>query len=168
MLRRLVGTPDGSLEMNKTLPLSFAFRGRWPLGTTEAPASQPGGARGAADPARLRRGPSLRPGVSTVVVVADQRPLPIDQLALRLPRVDADGATLVVAMAAEASEANRLRQLRRDASVIVAPLGTSMEDLRGLAMREAPGDIVTMLDGALLAVAGDALPADVPVADRFA
>lgn len=154
--------------MNKTLPLSFTFRGRSLLGHADAPETPSGGARAAADPSRFRRGPSLRPGVSTVVVVADQRPLPIDQLALRLPRVDADGATLVVAMAAEAAEGNRLRQLRRDASVIVAPLGTSMEDLRGLAMREAPGDIVTLLDGALLAVAGDALPVDVPVADRFA
>jgi hypothetical protein len=47
-----------------------------------------------------------------------------------------------------------LQRSVRDAQFLLAPAGTSTEDLRELAMRQVPGDIVTLLSGALLPAAG--------------
>jgi hypothetical protein len=38
----------------------------------------------------------------------------------------------------------------RDAQFLLAPAGTSTEDLRALAMSQAPGDIVSLLNGVTL------------------
>jgi hypothetical protein len=40
-----------------------------------------------------------------------------------------------------------LQRRVRDLQILLAPAGTSTEDLRELAMRQAPGDIVTLLSG---------------------
>ena len=40
-----------------------------------------------------------------------------------------------------------------DAQFLLAPAGTSTEDLRELAMKQAPGDIVSLLNGITLPMA---------------
>jgi hypothetical protein len=46
-----------------------------------------------------------------------------------------------------------LQRRVRDAQFLLAPAGTSTEDLRELAMKQAPGDIVSLLNGITLPMA---------------
>ena len=51
---------------------------------------------------------------------------------------------------AEYKEALKIDPRNADAQFLLAPAGTTTEDLRELAMRQVPGDIVTLLTGALV------------------
>ena len=90
------------------------------------------------------------PRTSLIVVLSDNHVVSPDRLAERLPS-GADGFDMiVVACAGQPANLNALQRTIRDAQFLLAPAGTSAEDLRELAMRQAPGDIVTLLSGALL------------------
>jgi hypothetical protein len=54
---------------------------------------------------------------------------------------------VIVACAGQPSDLPALQHAVRDAQFLLAPAGTSAEDLRELAMQLAPGDIVRLLNG---------------------
>lgn len=91
------------------------------------------------------------PTVSIVVIVGDDTAVPTDRLIQRLPRAVDREVDLVVAFAGVPADAAVIKRARRDARVVLAPPGTSTQELRALAMREAGGDIVTLINGADLA-----------------
>jgi hypothetical protein len=57
---------------------------------------------------------------------------------------------VLVACAGQPADLSALQHSVKQAQFLLAPAGTSAEDLRELAMKEAPGDIVTLLSGSLL------------------
>ena len=63
---------------------------------------------------------------------------------------DAEAVDVILACAGQPSGIGALQRRVRDLQVLLAPAGTSREDLRELAMTQAPGDIVTLLNGTLL------------------
>ena len=74
-------------------------------------------------------------------------------LAERLPIANERDVDVIVACAGQPMNLHALQRTIADAQFLLAPAGTSMEDLRELAMRQAPGDIVTLLSGALMSQA---------------
>jgi hypothetical protein len=54
---------------------------------------------------------------------------------------------VIVACAGQPVNLADLQRRVRDAQFLLAPAGTSTEDLRELAMKQAPGDIVSLLNG---------------------
>jgi hypothetical protein len=54
---------------------------------------------------------------------------------------------VILACAGQPASIGGLERSVRDLQVLLAPAGTSTEDLRELAMQRAPGDIVTLLSG---------------------
>ena len=54
---------------------------------------------------------------------------------------------VIVACAGPSSSLAALQRRVRDIQVLLAPAGTSVGDLRELAMKQSPGDIVTLLSG---------------------
>jgi hypothetical protein len=67
-----------------------------------------------------------------------------------LRKLEDQEVDVVVACAGQPADLTTLQRSVRGAQFILAPSGTSAEDLRELAMRQAAGDIVTLLSGALL------------------
>jgi hypothetical protein len=54
---------------------------------------------------------------------------------------------VILACAGQPNGIAALQRRVRDLQVLLAPAGTSGEDLRQLAMEQAPGDIVTLVSG---------------------
>jgi hypothetical protein len=79
-------------------------------------------------------------------VLPDNYLISPERLAERLPR-DGDEVDIIVACAGQPLNLSVLQRTVRDAQFLLAPAGTSPEDLRELAMQQAPGDIVTVLRG---------------------
>lgn len=99
------------------------------------------------------REPSLRrtPRHSLIVVLQENHVVSPDRLTESLrARVDQD-VDVLVACAGQPTNLSALQRSVGDAQFLLAPAGTSTEDLRELAIRQAPGDIVRLLSGALLA-----------------
>lgn len=87
-----------------------------------------------------------KPRKSLIVVLPDNYLIAPERLAERLPR-DGDEFDIIVACAGQPLNLSVLQRTVRDAQFLLAPAGTSPEDLRELAMQRAPGDIVTVLRG---------------------
>jgi len=99
------------------------------------------------------RAPSLRrtPRHSLIVVLPENHVVSPDRLTESLrARVEQD-VDVLVACAGQPTNLSALQRSVGDAQFLLAPAGTSTEDLRELAIRQAPGDIVRLLSGALLA-----------------
>jgi hypothetical protein len=99
------------------------------------------------------RTPSLRrtPRHTLIVVVPEHHVVSPDRLTESLRgRVDQD-VDVVVACAGQPTNLSALQRSVGEAQFLLAPAGTSPEALRELAIRQAPGDIVRLLSGALLA-----------------
>jgi hypothetical protein len=99
------------------------------------------------------RVPSLRrtPRHSLIVVLPEHHVVSPDRLTESLrARVDQD-VDVLVACAGQPTNLSALQRSVGEAQFLLAPAGTSTEDLRELAIRQAPGDIVRLLSGALLA-----------------
>lgn len=92
----------------------------------------------------------LTPRNSLIVVLPENHTISPAGLADRLPRGDASDIDVIVACAGQPVNLHALQRTVSDAQFLLAPAGTSMEDLRELALQRAPGDIVTLLSGALL------------------
>jgi hypothetical protein len=60
---------------------------------------------------------------------------------------DQDVVDVIVACAGPSSSLAALQRRVRDIQVLLAPAGTSVGDLRELAMKQSPGDIVTLVSG---------------------
>lgn len=93
------------------------------------------------------------PRTSFIVVLPENHVVSPALLAERLPATGSADVDVIVACAGQPTNLQALQRTVRDAQFLLAPVGTSMDDLRELAMTRAPGDIVTLLNGALLHVA---------------
>lgn len=115
------------------------------------------------DPAVVRNEEGLRvvpaaqqrrtPRTSLIVVLPDNHVVSPDRLADRLPPDGAENVDIIVACAGQPVNLADLQRRVRDAQFLLAPAGTSTEDLRELAMKQAPGDIVSLLNGITLPAA---------------
>ncbi|SRR6266550_5416443 len=94
------------------------------------------------------------PRVSLIVVLPEHHVVSPDRLSQQLRAHENQEVDIVVACAGQPTNLTALQRSVGDAQFILAPAGTSTEDLRALAMRQAPGDIVTLLSGALLPECG--------------
>jgi hypothetical protein len=94
--------------------------------------------------------PRRTPRVSLIVVLPESSVVSPDRLAESLRSHGKQDIDIVVACAGQPTNLSALQKSVGDAQFLLAPAGTSTEDLRELAMRQAPGDIVTLLSGALL------------------
>jgi hypothetical protein len=83
-----------------------------------------------------------------IVVLPDNHAVSAADLA-RMPAQDGEAVDVIVACAGQPGSLTPLQRQVRDLQVLLAPAGTSGEDLRELAMRQAPGDVVTLLCGTL-------------------
>jgi hypothetical protein len=91
--------------------------------------------------------------VSLILVIPDDQMVDPKELARRLPPPRCEEIDImVVACAGRPSNLDELKRTARDARFLLAPAGTSAEDLRELAMEQTPGDIVTLLSGTHLCV----------------
>ena len=98
------------------------------------------------NPAERRR----TPRVSLIVVLPENHVVSPDRLAEGLRTRGHQPVDIVVACAGQPTNLVALQRSVGDAQFLLAPAGTSTEDLRELAMRQVPGDIVTLVSGALL------------------
>jgi len=94
--------------------------------------------------------PRRTPRVSLIVVLPENHVLSPDRLAHGLRARKNQDIDIVVACAGQPTNLSALQRSVGDAQFLLAPAGTTTEDLRELAMRQVPGDIVTLLSGALL------------------
>ncbi len=94
------------------------------------------------------------PRVSLIVVLPEHHVVSPDRLAESLRGHEDQEVDIVVACAGQPTNLSALQRSVGEAQFLLAPAGTSVEDLRELAMRQVPGDIVTLLSGGLLQEAG--------------
>lgn len=94
------------------------------------------------------RGPRRTPRKSLIVVLPENHVVSPDLVTDRLPAEgDDEIVDVILACAGQPHNLAALQRRIRDIQVLLAPAGTSTEDLRELAMNQAPGDIVTLLSG---------------------
>ena len=94
----------------------------------------------------MRRAPRM----SVVVVLPENHVVSPDALLNGLRACGDVEVDVMVACAGQPTNLGALQRCVRDAQFLLAPAGTSPEDLREMALAQAPGDIVTLLPGALL------------------
>jgi hypothetical protein len=93
-------------------------------------------------------GPRRTPRKSLIVVLPDNHVVSTDLVTRLLPAEgDTEEMDVILACAGQPRSIAALQRSFRDLQVLLAPAGTSTEDLRELAMQQAPGDIVTLLSG---------------------
>jgi hypothetical protein len=98
-----------------------------------------------AAPVRL---PRRTPRKSLIVVLPDDHVVEPETITRRLVSSDSDEvADVIVACAGEPRNLGLLQREVRDLQVLLAPAGTSGEDLRELAIGHVPGDIITLFSG---------------------
>ena len=99
-------------------------------------------------PSSTATGPRRTPRKSLIVVLAENHVVSPDLVADRLSADGDDEAVdVILACAGQPHSIAALQHRVRDLQVLLAPAGTTTEDLRELAMSQAPGDIVTLLSG---------------------
>jgi hypothetical protein len=108
------------------------------------PASTPGAF------AALSLRPRRTPRQSVIIVLPENHAVPLEffdsDARSSDEKIDIDEKIdVIVACAGQPASLAALRSRIADLRVVLAPPGTSAEDLRALAIREAPGDIVTLL-----------------------
>ena len=121
---------------------------------TENPAKDQGTPSVRFEAAKHRLVSRRTPRVSLIVVLPEHHVVSPDRLAEGLRAHGNQDIYVVVACAGQPTNLSALQRSVGDAQFLLAPAGTSTEDLRELAMRQVPGDIVTLLSGALLPAAG--------------
>ena len=93
-------------------------------------------------------GPRRTPRRSVIVVLTENDTVAADLIDDRLQsESDADHVDVIVACAGQPSGVGLLAARLRDVQVVLAPAGTSGEDLRQLAIQHAAGDIITLVSG---------------------
>ena len=100
---------------------------------------------------RLDRAAAVRrtPRKSLVVVIPENHVLSAEAVVEELPPShEHDPVDVIVACAGQPANLGALVRRVRDIQVLLAPAGTSSQDLRELGMSRAPGDIVTLLGAA--------------------
>lgn len=94
--------------------------------------------------------PRRTPRVSVIVVLSENHFVSPDVLLNRLRARGGQHVDVLVACAGQPANLSALQRCIGHAQFLLAPAGTSAEDLREMAMSKASGDIVTLLSGALL------------------
>jgi hypothetical protein len=109
----------------------------------------PGGylSRIAVDDAFTPGGPRRTPRKSLIVVLPDNHVVAPDLVTDRMSDDGESETDVILACAGQPMSIGALQRSVRDLQVLLAPPGTSSEDLRELAMQRAPGDVVTLLTG---------------------
>src|SRR5438105_3799012 len=97
--------------------------------------------------------PRRTPSSSLIVVLPDNHVVSPDRLAEQMPADRTESIHVIVACAGQPVNLPALQRKVRDAQFLLAPAGTSTEDLRELAMSQAPADIVSLLNGITLPAA---------------
>jgi len=93
-------------------------------------------------------GPRRTPRRSLIVVLPENHSVAPERVVEHLTDIgDQDIVDVIVACAGPSSSLAALQRRVRDIQVLLAPAGTSVGDLRELAMKQSPGDIVTLLSG---------------------
>jgi hypothetical protein len=87
------------------------------------------------------------PRTSIIVLVSDADAVSPERLAERVAALDDGHGHVIVACSGRPANLPALQRTVDSVEFLLAPAGTSSEDLRELAMRRAPGDIVRLLDG---------------------
>ena len=99
-------------------------------------------------PFEAPRGPRRTPRKSLIVVLPENHVVSPDLVSDRLPADSSDDVVdVILACAGPPVGITALQRRVRGLQILLAPAGTSTEDLRELAMSQAPGDIVTLLSG---------------------
>lgn len=99
-------------------------------------------------PSKTYQGPRRSPRKSLIVVLPENHVVSSDLVSERLPAEgESEVVDVILACAGQPLGIATLQRRVRDLQVLLAPAGTSPEDLRELAMNQAPGDIVTLLSG---------------------
>src|SRR3954469_25171685 len=97
---------------------------------------------------RRANGMRRTPRKSLIVVLPDDHVVSPDTVTeRRRAEGDSEEADVIVACAGHPLSLAALQRRVRDLQVLLAPAGTSHEDLRELAIHQAPGDIVSLLSG---------------------
>ena len=104
-----------------------------------------------ADADRMQR---RTPRVSLIVVQPDNHAVSPTRLADRIRDYAGHVVQIVVACAGQPANLVTLQRVIGDAQFLLAPSGTSAEDLRELAMRQVFGDIVALIGGGPISEAG--------------
>lgn len=107
-----------------------------------------------------REFPRRTPRVSVIVVLPENHVVCPERVAEGLRSHQGRDVALVVACAGQPTNLSALQRSVGHAQFVLAPAGTSTEDLREMAMRQVPGDIVTLISGSL----DSAVAADAPIA----
>ena len=93
-------------------------------------------------------GPRRTPRKSLIVVLPENHVVSPDVVSERLATEgESEAVDVILACAGQPNGLAALQRRVRDLQVLLAPAGTSGEDLRQLAMEQAPGDIVTLVSG---------------------
>jgi hypothetical protein len=98
--------------------------------------------------------PRRTPRMSVIVVIPENHVVSPELVAERLPATgEQEVVDVIVACAGQPANLSALQRKVRHLRVLLVPAGTSTEDLRELAMKQAPGDIVTLLGGLVVSAA---------------
>lgn len=93
-------------------------------------------------------GPRRTPRKSLIVVLPENHVVSPDLVTERLSEGgSADETDVILACAGQPTSIAALQRRVRDIQILLAPAGTTVEDLRELAMNQAPGDIITLMGG---------------------
>jgi hypothetical protein len=88
------------------------------------------------------------PRKSLIVVLPDDYVVSTNTVTERMPIAsEGEEVDLIVACAGQPHSIAALQRTVRDLQLLLAPAGTSNEDLRELAIERARGDIITLLSG---------------------
>ena len=101
----------------------------------------------AAPPALPPTGRASAPRLSVILLLSDSEPLSPEWLAERLATVNNGNGDVIVACSGRPANLAALQRTVDSVEFLLAPAGTSSEDLREMAMRRAAGDIIRLLDG---------------------
>ncbi len=121
-----------------------------------APPSAPNGAPGASgstsrasDPGQSAVGgaPQRLPFKSLIVVIPASYTITPERIAERIPSGAQGEIDVIVACAGQPAVLTGIHTHLRNAQFLLAPVGTSVEDLRVLAFAQAAGDIVSLVSG---------------------
>jgi hypothetical protein len=116
-----------------------------PVGTEDSPSFEP------SEQSVITR---RTPRVSLIVVLPENHVVSPDRLAESLRAHGDQEVNLVIACAGRPVDLPAPQRSAGGAQFVLAPAGTTSEDLRELAMRQVPGDIVTLLCGAPVTESG--------------
>lgn len=99
-------------------------------------------------PLETRDGRRRTPRKSLIVVLPDNHIVSPDDVSAHLPEEEtAEEMDVILACAGQPTSLGPLQRRIRALQILLAPAGTSGEDLREMAMSQAPGDIITLLSG---------------------